>query len=67
MMDQSLRGLAVLVGFYSREAEQQWLCSTGWSLFQRSGTAMALERFENFSEEALEGRNNDRAEEERVE
>ena len=35
-------------------------------MFQRGGTAMAMERFENLSDEVTEGRSNVREEEERV-
>ena len=41
--------------------------STGGSLFQRGGTAMAMERFANLSDEVTEGRSSVRVEEERVE
>ena len=41
--------------------------NTGGSLFQRGGTAMAMERFANFSDEVTGGRRSVRAEEERVE
>src|SRR6218665_3541704 len=38
-----------------------------WSLFQRGGTAMAMERSANFSDEVTDGRSSVMAEEERVE
>ena len=41
--------------------------NTGGSLFQRGGTAMAIERFANFSDDVTGGRRSVRAEEERVE
>ena len=41
--------------------------NTGGSLFQRGGTAMAMERFANFSDDVTGGRRSVRAEEERVE
>ena len=41
--------------------------STGGSLFHRGGTAMAMERFANFSDDVTGGRRSVRAEEERVE
>ena len=41
--------------------------ASGGSLFQRGGTAMAIERSANFSDEVTEGRRSVRAEEERVE
>lgn len=41
--------------------------SSGGSSFQIGGTAMAMERFENFSDEVMEGRRSVRAEEDRVE
>jgi len=37
------------------------------SLFQRGGTAMAVERLANFNDEVTEGRSSIRVEEERVE
>ena len=40
--------------------------NAGGSLFQRGGTAMAMERSANFSDEVIEGRSSVRAEEERV-
>ena len=40
--------------------------SAGGSLFQRGGTAIAMERFANFSDEVTEGRSSVREEEERV-
>ena len=36
-------------------------------MFQRGGTATAMERLENFSDEVTEGRSNVRVDEERVE
>ena len=36
------------------------------SLFQRGGTAMAMERFANLSDEVTEGRSSVRVEDERV-
>ena len=41
--------------------------STGGSLFQRGGTAMAMERFANLSDEVTEGRSCLSVEDERVE
>ena len=41
--------------------------SAGGSLFQRGGTAMAMERFANFSDEVMEGRSRVMEDEERVE
>ena len=41
--------------------------SAGGSLFQRGGTAMAMERFANFSDEVMGGRSSVIDNEERVE
>ena len=41
--------------------------STGGCLFQRGGTALAMERFANFNDEVTGGRRSVRLEEERVE
>jgi len=41
--------------------------SAGGSLFQRGGTAMAMERFANFSDEVMGGRSSVMEDEERVE
>ena len=41
--------------------------STGGSLFQRGGTATAMERFANLNDEVTGGRRSFRLEEERVE
>ena len=41
--------------------------NAGGSLFQRSGTAMAMERLASFSGEVTEGLRSVRAEEERIE
>ena len=40
--------------------------NAGGILFQKDGTAMAVEQLANFSDEVTEGRNNDSIEEERV-
>ena len=41
--------------------------NAGGSLFQKGGTATAMERLENFSDEVTEGRSSVRMDEERVE